>query len=220
MKKDILENFEKRRDRYELFNSMESPFVNITFKYEILDFRPYCKKKGFPPFHFFLYHIFTSLMKVENFRYRIFDDEVIRIDRLIPSYTVMNTNDVLNFTRFEHSSDLGTFIKRSLAAKDESVKSEKLLHSASEFSAREIKDYVFVTSIPWLDFTSIQHPIYAFKNADIPSIAWGKFTTTSDGKISMPFSVQAHHGFVDGFHIHQLGQEIEKSIQQMIKDDP
>lgn len=211
-----MQNFENRRDRFELFNNMESPLLNITFNLSVPDFRPYCKEEGLPPFHFFLYTIFKSLMSVENFRYRLYKDEVIMIDRLIPSYTVMNFNQVLNFTRFEHSDDLKTFIERSLAAKEESTRADKLLHSATEFSEREIKDYVFVTSIPWLDFTSIQHPVFKLKSVDIPSVAWGKFRDEAGGMMSMPFSVQAHHGFVDGYHIHLLSEAIGDQIKTLI----
>ena len=211
-----MQNFENRRDRFELFNNMESPFVNITFKLEIDDYRPYCKKNNLPPFHFFLYHLFKALMLVDNFRYRIYQGEVIKIDRLIPSYTVMNYNNVLNFTRFEHSDDIRVFIERSLAAREESTKSDKLLHDASEFSEREIKDYVFITCVPWLDFTSIQHPIHKFKNADIPSVAWGKISDAPNGKLTMPFSIQAHHGFVDGYHMHLLSEAIRSEIKKTI----
>jgi chloramphenicol O-acetyltransferase type A len=210
-----MNNFEYRRDRFDLFDSFESPLLNITFNLEVPEFRRFCKEQGHPPFHFFLYVLFQSLMKIENFRYRIYKDEVIMIDRLIPSYTVMNQNDVLNFTRFEHSEDLGTFIQRSLKAREESTTSDKLLHSATEFTEREIKDYVFITSIPWLDFTSIQHPVKKLSSVDIPSIAWGRFREEKEGKIVMPFSVQVHHGFVDGFHIHQLAQEIDKEISRL-----
>jgi chloramphenicol O-acetyltransferase type A len=93
-----MQNFEKRRDRFELFDSFENPLINITFNLTVTDFRPFCKAQGLPPFHFFLYVIFKSLMNVENFRYRIYQGEVIKIDRLIPSYTVMNEDKVLNFT--------------------------------------------------------------------------------------------------------------------------
>lgn len=211
-----MENFENRRDRFELFNSFESPLLNLTFNMEVPEFRPFCKENGHPPFHFFLYVLFKSLMKVENFRYRIYRDEVIKIDRLIPSYTVMNQDGVLNFTRFEHSDDLKVFIERSLLAREESARSKKLLHSASEFSEREIKDYVFITSIPWLEFTSIQHPVKKLSSVDIPSIAWGKFKGLNKDRMSMPFSVQVHHGFVDGYHVHLLAQEIASEISIQI----
>lgn len=211
-----MKNFELRRDRFELFDSFENPLINITYRLTVPDFRPYCKENGYPPFHFFLYALFQSLMKVENFRYRIMNDEVIMIDRLIPSYTVMNQHDVLNFTRFEHSDDLNVFIERSLAAKEESSAAEKLLHSATNFSLRDLMDYVFITSIPWLDFTSIEHPVKVHKSASIPAIAWGKFSGNNDGTLTMPFAVQAHHGFVDGYHIYQLGEVLGDQIRILI----
>jgi chloramphenicol O-acetyltransferase type A len=211
-----MNNFEKRRDRFDLFESFESPFLNITFNLEVPDFRPFCKENDLAPFHFFLYVLFKSLMKVENFRYRIYEGEVIKIDRLIPSYTVLNQNRVLNFTRFEYSDDLRTFIDRSKEAKLYSESSEKIVHSATDMDARSIKDYVFITCIPWLDFTSIQHPVAKFGAADVPSIAWGKFKSGTDGKLAMPFSVQAHHGFVDGYHIHLLSEAISEEIKSRI----
>jgi chloramphenicol O-acetyltransferase len=128
----------------------------------------------------------------------------------------MNQDQVLNFTRFENSDDLNTFIERSIAAREESANSKALLHEASTFSEREIRDYVFITSIPWLDFTSIQHPVAKFKSADIPSLAWGKFKNSGEGKLTMAFSVQAHHGFVDGYHFHQLAEEIKNQITTLI----
>jgi chloramphenicol O-acetyltransferase type A len=67
--------------------------------------------------------------------------------------------------------------------------------------------------ITWLDFTSIQHPVGRFKSNDIPSLAWGKISELGNGKISLPFSVQAHHGFVDGYHVHLLSEQIKRSLK-------
>jgi chloramphenicol O-acetyltransferase type A len=211
-----MQNFEKRRDRFEFFDSFENPLLNLTIRLEVPDFLSFCKEEGHPPFHFFLFVLFKAFMKVENFRYRIYQGEVIKIDRLIPSYTVMNEDKVFNFTRFENSEDLKKFIERSLAAREEATKSSRLLHEASTFSEREIRDYVFVTSLPWFEFTAIEHPIAKHKSADIPSIAWGKFRKEKDGMLSMPFSVQAHHGFVDGYHIHLLAESIKEEIASLL----
>lgn len=212
-----MKKFELRRDRFDLFENFESPLLNITFKLEVPDFRGFVKSKNLPPFHFFLFALFESLMEIEEFRYRIIGGEVKTVDRLIPSYTVMNVNKDLNFTRFEYSNDIGTFIERSLKARDESVNSVELLHTALELPEEELKQYIFITSIPWFDFTSIQHPVRKFKSTDIPSIAWGKMTETSEDKITMPFSVQAHHGFVDGHHIHLLALKINEKIESLMK---
>lgn len=212
-----MKNFETRRDRFEFFDRFDNPLINVTFPIEVEDFRPYCKANGYPPFHFFLYCLFHALMKSENFRYRFYNNDVILVDELIPSYTVMNEDKVLNFTRFENSRDVKTFIQRSLAAREESTKSKSLMHTSLEISERERKNYVFITSLPWLEFTSIQHPVGNYKSVDIPSLAWGKFVDAPGNKIRMPFSVQAHHGFVDGYHIHQLAEELKQSIAELVK---
>jgi chloramphenicol O-acetyltransferase len=33
----------------------------------------------------------------------------------------------------------------------------------------------------------------------------------------LPFSVQAHHGFVDGFHIHQFAQQIAAELVELMR---
>lgn len=212
-----MNNFEKRRDRFEFFDSFENPLLNLTFKLEIPDFLPYCKSKQIPPFHFFLYCLNQALLKNENFLYRIFEGKVIKIEKIIASYTVMNTEGLFNYTRFENTSDRELFIKRSLAARDETVISTALVNTGVELTEREMKDYIFITSLPWLDFTSIQHPVFKFKSADIPSVAWGKFSPDGNGKINFPLSVQVHHGFVDGYHIHLLGESLKNEIAQNIE---
>lgn len=212
----MMESFEYRRDRFEFYNKFENPLLNITFNLELPDFRPACKEKGLPPFHFFLYALFQSLYKVENFRYRIFQDQVIMVDRLLPSYTVMNKNNVLNFTRFEACSDLNLFIEGSLKARDEAVEADHLLHVNDKHPERETKDYVFVTCLPWLEFTSIQHPTRILTSSDIPAIAWGKMKLLDKSILSFPFSVQGHHGFIDGYHIFQLGEVLKEDVTRLI----
>jgi chloramphenicol O-acetyltransferase len=171
----------------------------------------------FPSFHFFLYHVVTNLWSIENFRYRISHGEVIMIDKLIPSYTVMNKDNLVNFTRIEYSTDFKVFLKGSLEASEKSSQSQSLSNSGIALDEKELKCFLFMTCLPWLKFTSIEHPIWEFKAADIPSIAWGKYCLDKPGKLTMPFAIQVHHGFVDGYHIHLLGEKIKMSIEQMIK---
>jgi len=56
------------------------------------------------------------ILKIENFCWRIHDGEVIRIERLIPSFTVKNHNDDLNFAMFDWSDDVREFVARGRAA--------------------------------------------------------------------------------------------------------
>ena len=212
-----MKNFEGRKDRFQFFDSFENPLLNLTFKLEVPDFVTFCKQEKIPVFHFFLFHLFQATMKIDNFKYRIYQGEVIKIDQVIPSYTVLNNDGLFNYTRFEYSDKREIFIQRSLEAREVAMSSQKLINTGGDLDERSMKNYIFITSIPWLDFSSIQHPVFKFKSADIPSMAWGKFENGSNGRITMPFSVQAHHGFVDGYHIHLLAEGIKKQLEENLK---
>jgi chloramphenicol O-acetyltransferase type A len=210
-----MEKFELRRDRFEFFETFENPMLNITIRFECANFVTYCKSKDIPPFHFFLYCICQSIKKVENFNYRIFENKIIKVDQLVPSYTVMNKDGLFNYTKFEDHDDFDEFLKRSLKTKNEAESSAELINTGFCLSTRELKNYLFITSLPWFNFTSIQHPVFKAKSSDIPAISWGKFTREND-QLSMPLSIQAHHGFVDGQHIAQFENELKQTILNLI----
>jgi chloramphenicol O-acetyltransferase len=199
-------SLQRRLDRFELFDSMDSPALNLTFVLELPDFRPWCKEQGLPPFHVMLCAVLRSVLKVENFRYRILDGKVIRIERLTPS-----------FTQFEWSDDLREFVARGLAAREQASNMEALNRKYRSMTPREAKEQVFVTCIPWLNFTSIQHPTAVLAQPDIPSFAWGKFRDAGAGRLELPFSVQAHHGFVDGYHIHQFAEQVATELTAIMQ---
>ncbi|GAB3390978.1 CatA-like O-acetyltransferase [Massilia agri] len=211
-----MEKFERRRDRFALFDAMDSAAVNICFPLALPDFRPWCKQEGLAPFHVLLCAVLRAVLKVENFRYRILDGEVIRIERLIPSFTVINQHNDLNFAQFDWSDDLREFVARGIAAREEASNMEALNMEYAARTPLQAKEQVFVTCIPWLAFTAIQHPIASLKQPDIPSFAWGRFKEAGAGQLELPFSVQAHHGFVDGFHIHQLAGQIAAELEAII----
>lgn len=212
-----MDKFEQRRDRFALFDGMDSPALNLCFPLALPDFRPWCREQELAPFHVLLCATLRAILAVENFRWRILDGEVIRVERLTPSFTVKNINDDLNFAMFDWSDDLREFVARGRAAGIAAANMTALNRQYAALSPREAKDQVFVTCIPWLDFTSIQHPTAALACPDIPSLAWGRFRDGPDGTLVLPFSVQAHHGFVDGFHVYQLGQQIAAEITAMMR---
>jgi chloramphenicol O-acetyltransferase len=211
-----MRDFERRRDRFDFFDRMESPAVNLCFTLDVPDFRPWCKAQDLAPFHVMLCAVLRAVLKVENFRYRIVDGEVIRIDRLVPSFTVMNQHGDLNFAQFDWTDDVREFVARGQAAREQASSMTELNIKYRTMSPRDAKDQVFVTCMPWLDFTSIQHPMASLATPDIPSLAWGRFRD-GPGGLQLPFSVQAHHGFVDGWHIHLLGRQVAAELADIIR---
>lgn len=212
-----MQKFALRRDRFAMFHGMDSPVLNLCFPLELPDFRPWCKAQGLAPFHVTLCAVLRAIRKIDPFNYRILDGEVIKIDRLMPAFTVTNMHDDLNFAAFEWTDDLREFVARGQAARAQAEGMEALNPFYASLSGRAAKEQVFVTCIPWLEFTSIQHPSPVLAQSDMPSLAWGRFRSLPDGRLQLPFSVQAHHGFVDGLHVAQLAQQIGIEIDAIIQ---
>lgn len=212
-----MENFEHRRDRYEAFSRFDNPRLNLSVTLSLPDFRPYCKARKLPPFHFFLYCLLHSVRSIDNFLYRVFDGEVIKIDHFYGGYTVLNLDDNLNYARFTVCDDLDEFIARSVAAGQVARASRALINDGSDLDPRDARNNVYTTCMPWLELTAIEHPLWRHHEADIPLIAWGKFGEPQNGRMALNMSVQAHHGFVDGFHVHQLGAALAERIAQLIE---
>jgi chloramphenicol O-acetyltransferase type A len=72
-------------------------------------------------------------------------------------------------------------------------------------------DLVYITCIPWVSFTNLSHTVSFNKNDAVPRLAWGKFFE-QNGKTVMPFSVQAHHSFVDGIHMGMYYDRLQKHL--------
>jgi chloramphenicol O-acetyltransferase len=212
-----MHNFEKRRDRFNAFASFENPIVNLCFEMELPDFRPYCKAHQLPPFHFFLYAVLTSISKIDNFMYRVHEGEVIKIEDFLASYTVINEDGNLNFARFDMCDSLPEFLARSLAAKKVAEASGPLVNTLADQTPLAQRKNIFITCMPWLKLSAIEHPIFRHENYDIPSLAWGKFGNGADGMMTIPFAVQAHHGFVDGYHVHLLAEAIKARLAELTK---
>jgi len=59
---------------------------------------------------------------------------------------------------------------------------------------------LFMSSIPWISFSQITHPIHMHPVDSVPRITWGKYFIES-GRMKMPLSIQVHHGLMDGVHV-------------------
>ena len=196
-----------RRPYFDFFNSFQSPLLNITWEIETEDFTARCRAAGVPSYQWLVHALCRACLQVEPFLWRLGSDgEPTKVSTLTPSYTVMKTDGNFNFCTVPFQTDFRSYLKQSLAMKAKCETSAGLAHDEPGRI-----DYLFITSIPWMKFTSIQHPVFDIAKVHVPSFAFGKFQV-ENGRIRFPFSVQAHHGFVDGLHMHQLESTLVKEL--------
>lgn len=205
MKKIEIETW-ARRKHFEFFKAFDAPHFNVTANVDVTNLYTYAKESNQSFFKLFLYGAVRAANAIPELRYRIRGEEVVEHEVVHPSFTVMLDEDVFNFCAATFYEDLPTFLQevttRMEQAGDEVVVGDE-----------EPDDLLYITSVPWVTFTSIMHPTHQQQHDSIPRIAWGKFERQSE-RLKMPLSVQAHHALVDGVHIGKYYEALQSWLDQ------
>ncbi len=194
-----------RKDHYNYFKQLDYPHFNICANLDITVFYDYIKEQEMPFFISLLYVATKAANQVKEFRYRIREDGIVVHDVVSPSFTVMTEGDVFSFCTTKYMESYSDFSSNAADA----ISNVKHNISIEDEPGRD--DLLYITSIPWVSFTSITHPIQMKPTDCIPRISWGKFYE-ENGKKKLPFSVQAHHALVDGLHVGQYYQSIQELL--------
>ncbi len=195
-----------------LFSRYDQPAVNIAAIADCADFVPAAKAAGIPPFARVLHAIGRVSLEMPNFRLRLLEGRVSEVKELTLSYTVIGRDGNLNFSSIPYRPDFQAFLADYLTDRE-------LARNAVELRLKPLttRDFIFTTCLPWLRFTSIQHPMARFGDCSIPNIAVGKFRH-GNGRVDFPVAIQAHHGLVDGIHIAQFIARLEQVLGDAVND--
>ncbi len=193
-----------RKNTFIGFSHFEIPLLSIDFDLVIGDSFKFCKENKIPFFFFILFHLAKAANEVENFRYRISEEgEVLLYDKIHPDWVhaIGGDSDNIRPVYCEFKEEFNEFITHAQTE-----------YTEVNFGSNEDYNYLFYAScLPWLNFKSVKQAHYK-KDECIPKFIWGK---VMDSKL--PFSVQAHHGLVDGYHISLLKNKMEENINEHIR---
>jgi chloramphenicol O-acetyltransferase type A len=191
-----------RKAHYSYFKELDYPHFSICGNVDITKFRKFIKDSGSSFFLSFLYASVKAANGIEELRCRIRQDKVVVHDKVDPSFTIMTSKEVFGFCSASYLEDYKEFYNSA------SVAMEKAGENASIEDEHGRDDLLYITSIPWVSFTGITHPIHMKTVDSIPRISWGKYFE-ENGKVKLPLSVQAHHALVDGAHIGRYYMSIQ-----------
>ena len=193
-----------RKKHFDFFNGMNHPHFNITANIEITAFVKYVKASELPLTFSLVYLLSKTANYIPEFRWRIRNGSIIEHESVHPSFTVPTDEaDVFSFCTVDHAEKASDFIKRAQKVKEDMKKNP----SMEDEPGRD--DFLFMSAIPWISFTGIQHAMSYHPHDSVPRISWGRFFGQS-GATLMPLSVQAHHALVDGRHMGQFFQTFEE----------
>lgn len=194
-----------RKKHFDMFMSMDYPHFGMCANVDITDFLEHIKSKEEPFFGSFLYMVSMAANKVENFKYRIRGEQVVVHDNVSPSFTVFIEGEIFGFCHVGYNDNYNDHIKEYR----DKIKEAKENPSIYDEPGKD--DMLYITSIPWLSFTSVMHPAHMNPVDSFPRIAWGKYFE-QNGRILIPISVQAHHGLLDGYHMSKFYLELQELL--------
>ncbi len=191
----------KRAKHCNTFRGWSQPSVYVSFELDITDFLKYVKERGWSLTLALTYASCRCANDIEAYRYRFLDDKVVLYDRIE--------------TLFTYLDDDGELFRLIYVPMCDSM--EKYISQASEAVAAQKEHLpgpkaggVFrCSALPWISFTQFSSAYSGKKDYSTPVFAWGKFFE-KDGRIKLPYSIQANHAFVDGLHLGRLADKLQE----------
>lgn len=201
MKKEVT-NYE-RMDTFNLFNNEINPFLLVTTKVDITNLY----KKGKPYYPLIGYFILMTANKINNFKYRYEEGKIYYYDNLDIEFTDILPNKNLGFYTCKSKENYKEFLEEYNSKKE-------IFLTKQENILKEDQGEIWVTCTPWFKMESLIVPFT--KQFTQPQFIWDKFSV-EEGKCYINLTIMAHHGFIDGYHIHLFLSEFNKIIENIDK---
>ena len=183
-----------RKEHFEFFCTFEEPFFGITTSIDMTIAYEKAKALQIPFFVYYLHKTIAAINQVENFRYRIEENEVVLYDEIDASATIIREDKTFGFSFMKFHSDIQDF------AKIAQIEIERIQITPRLFTREFPENIIHFSAVPWINFTGLTHSRkYTLKDS-CPKVSYGKLVE-ENGKKSMALSVTVHHGLVDGYHI-------------------
>lgn len=196
-----------RREHFEFFSAMASPYFGFTTEVDCTKAYDTAKNNGYSFFAYYYHKSMVAINTVDALKLRILDGQVVQFDTVHAGSTIGRPDGTFGFSFTHFSKDFDVF-------NAELQKEIKEVHESSGLrlsNGRLGKDHVRHTTIPWNSFSAILHPTDFNTGESVPKVSFGKFNIR-DGKKYLPVSIEAHHGLADGIHIAQYMSEFQKQL--------
>ena len=194
-----------RTGHFKEFSNWDYPHFSMCANVDLTVFNPVIKQRNISFTIAIMYLIARTANEIPEFRYRIRSRAVVEHEIVHPSTTILTNGDLFTFCSVDYTEDFSVFAARA-AEKISYVKEHPTLEDEPEQD-----NLLFMTSIPWVSFTSFMHPLKLYPADSVPRFAWGKFF--EEGKsLKMPLSVQGHHALMDGLHVGRFYSIIQEYL--------
>ncbi len=204
---EIDESSWKRAMHCAIFRNSVEPAFCVTFELDITSFLQRVRELGYSFTFSLIFAVSKCANEIEEFRYRFLDGKVVLFDRINTAFTYLNKDtELFKVVNVDMKDTMSEYVAAARHAAE----------TQEEYFTGPLGTDVFQFSpFPWVSYTHISHTISGKKDACTPLFDWGKYFER-DGRVLLPFSVQAHHSFVDGLHIGKLADSLQQFLNECL----
>ena len=190
-----------RHKLYTHFLGLKDPYFGVTIPFDVTRAYEYAKDKNISFFVRYLHDCLKAINKVDNFRYRIIDDQVFDFNVIHASATIARPDHTYGFSFIAYDRDLEIFLNRFKKEK------QRILNSDDLYPPVNSHDCIHCSALPWFTFTGHKEPVSG-KLQSIPQLAFSKFEKR-DNRLIMNVSIHVNHALVDGYHVGLFAEEFQ-----------
>jgi chloramphenicol O-acetyltransferase type A len=191
-----------RRVHFQVFGAFDHPHFGMCANVDLTAFHPTMRQQGHSINTAIVYVLARAANAIPEFRYRIRAEAVVEHEIVHPATTIMTDEDLFGFCFFEYADDFPKFAAHAA----ERITYYEEHPNLEDEPGRD--DWLFMTAIPWVAFTSFRHPMHLQPADSVPRFAWGRFFKEGES-LKMPLDVQGHHALMDGLHIGRFFAEVQ-----------
>ena len=209
------------RKQFAFFEAMNHPHFGMTARVDVAPLLAFAKTGGHSLNRLCVHAVSSAANAVPAFRrrvrYRDADESrdevrgvgaayVVEHARVHPSYAVTSAaSEAFSFCEVGFAEVWGVFAEAAAAV-------EEAAQAAPSFEdAPGRDDYLFLSAIPWVHFTGLEHAMHYHPHDSVPRITWGK-VLREGARAWLPVSVQAHHAVVDGRAMGAFYEALERYV--------
>ena len=196
-----------RKEHFQFFKQMEEPFFGITTRIDCTKAYEKSKEMGVSFFTYYLHKTLLAVNAVENFRYRIVDDEIYVFDTIDASATILREDKTFGFSLIQYSENLNDFAEIT-------KKEIERVKNTTGLITRDFEiNLIHFSAVPWIDFTSYSHARSFSWLDSCPKISFGKMVEENNKK-TMAMAIHVHHGLMDGYHVGEFVSLFQEMMEE------
>ena len=198
-----MERYE-RRAQFDYFRSLAYPYVGVTVEVDVTDYLARLNAVGYPFFLSFCRSVTRAANAVPQLRQRVRDEGIVEYDVCPGSVTLALPDGSYCYCTLPERETLAEYLPAAEEA------GALALRAGSIEDGEDGDSLLFLSSLPWLRFSSLVQPVPEPADSN-PRIIWGKCYEQARRTL-VPVALRCNHALVDGRHLADFYEALDREL--------